>query len=301
MLKSLMPLLQKLLARPIAREATRAMDASAPVTGRALGKMRQELADSTGGALDIEEATITQTPDGASVQARVRAQRRVENLRAVREEARENVRTENIDPEPLDPDWESQFIDYARDVSSEDLRKIWARILSRELEKPGRTTLRTLSVLKNLSGADARAYVELTRYRIGGFIVHGCIGALDQENLFVTLLDAGLLHPPPVAPQIETDDSGWHQLGDHGNHNLLIQGPPKTGFDNREFPAASLTLAGRELAFLCPAGENREYLACVARALAKKQCVLWAAPMRRSPRGGREYNIETMRKIDPSA
>lgn len=300
LVRDLIGLARQLFAPFFARQESEAMNTSVSARAGTLVEIREKVTGSTGGALDIEEAILSETPDGPSMRVTLRAQRQAGNLKHVYEEAQENVKTENVDPQPLDPDWESRFIDYVRDVSPRGLQKIWARILSGELEKPGRTSLRTLSILRNLSSGDAHAFVELMQYRIDNFIVDDCIKETDWAKHTARLLDAGLLHPMmSVGPSVTTDDAGQNMLGQYGNYCLVIKGPPKTKLDFLTFSSTSLTIAGMELAFLCPINENWEYLSRVAHMLMEKQCSLFAAPVIRDPDGTLKYSAATLKKIEP--
>ena len=69
------------------------------------------------------------------------------------------------DHEP-DPDWTARFFDYAQDVSSEDMQKIWAKILAGEVENPGRTSLRTLDTLRNMTKRDAEMFRDMCDFVI---------------------------------------------------------------------------------------------------------------------------------------
>ena len=57
-----------------------------------------------------------------------------------------------------------------QDVTSEHMQRIWAKILAGEVETPGRTSLRTLSILKNMTQQDARSFEEVSRFVFGDFI-----------------------------------------------------------------------------------------------------------------------------------
>ena len=60
-----------------------------------------------------------------------------------------------VSEDPVDKDWISRFFDECKDVSNEDLQKVWARILAKEVASPGSCSRKTLSILKDLSAKDA--------------------------------------------------------------------------------------------------------------------------------------------------
>lgn len=52
------------------------------------------------------------------------------------------------DHEP-DHDWNARFFSELQDVSSQDIQLLWSKVLAGEVERPGSTSVRTLSILSN--------------------------------------------------------------------------------------------------------------------------------------------------------
>ena len=137
------------------------------------------------------------------------------------------------DHEP-DPDWTARFFEGVRDVSSADMRKIWAKVLSGEVEEPGRTSLRTLSILKDMSQKDAEAFAALMEYRISEFIFEGWVEpsiASELRSSFKILLHTGLVYPvhPTVFSMrdLVLGDDGEY-VEEYCGHVLRVVGPPGT-------------------------------------------------------------------------
>ena len=61
---------------------------------------------------------------------------------------------------------ESSFIDYAKDVSDDEMRLIWSRILSGELNKPNSISVMTLETLRNMSKRDAEIFHKLANFAV---------------------------------------------------------------------------------------------------------------------------------------
>lgn len=55
-----------------------------------------------------------------------------------------------VGDDEIDRDWTARFFNDVQDVSSEEMHVLWGRTLAGEVERPGRTRLRTLGVLGNL-------------------------------------------------------------------------------------------------------------------------------------------------------
>lgn len=66
----------------------------------------------------------------------------------------------------IDPDWWARFIDYAKDVSDDEMRLIWSRILSGELSKPNSISVMTLETLRNMSKHDAEIFHKLANFTV---------------------------------------------------------------------------------------------------------------------------------------
>lgn len=66
----------------------------------------------------------------------------------------------------IDPDWWARFVDYAKDVSNDEMRLIWSRILSGELNKPNSISAMTLETLRNMSKHDAEIFHKLANFTV---------------------------------------------------------------------------------------------------------------------------------------
>ena len=80
--------------------------------------------------------------------------RRQNNIESIINKAVKSL-PETVSSEPVDQDWVSRFFDECKDVSNEELQKVWARILAKEVASPGSCSRKTLSILKDLSAKDA--------------------------------------------------------------------------------------------------------------------------------------------------
>ena len=65
-----------------------------------------------------------------------------------------------LDHEP-DHDWTARFFNEIQDVSSEEMQLLWAKVLAGEVERPGSTSIRTLSILRNLDQATSDLFRKL--------------------------------------------------------------------------------------------------------------------------------------------
>ena len=82
--------------------------------------------------------------------------------------------TEVPDHEP-DHDWTARFFNSIQDVSSEEMQTLWAKILAGEVERPGSTSTRTLSILRDLDQTTANLFRTLCSLALTIFLPNGSI------------------------------------------------------------------------------------------------------------------------------
>ena len=110
------------------------------------------------------------TPDGIRQRIDFQECKRQANIVSTIQEAASNLGEREVPNHEPDPDWTARFFDCVQDVSSADMRMLWSKMLSGEVESPGRTTLRTLESLRNLTSREARIFNEVCKYVIFDFI-----------------------------------------------------------------------------------------------------------------------------------
>lgn len=106
------------------------------------------------------------------IQQRLIAQeaRRQENIdQTVREAA--GFLPETVTDDKPDPDWTTAFFNIVQDVSSTEMRTLWAKILSGEVAKPGTYSRRTLEIMKSLSAEEAKNFQRLHGFIFGNYVV----------------------------------------------------------------------------------------------------------------------------------
>ena len=124
------------------------------IIAEAQAKARQTIdatTESGRGIVEITRGDITQSIE-------FQGRKRLANSSSVVESAADELSDKEVADHEPDPDWTARFFDCVQDVSSEDMQKIWARILAGEVESPGRTSLRTLDTLRNMTKTDAAMF-----------------------------------------------------------------------------------------------------------------------------------------------
>lgn len=82
---------------------------------------------------------------------KIRHQKNIENIAQQAPEMLPPVASD----EPVDQDWTADFLENCKNVSSEEMQSIWARILAGEVAQPGSFSKRTLAFVKTLSKPEA--------------------------------------------------------------------------------------------------------------------------------------------------
>ena len=77
-------------------------------------------------------------PEGIAQRIEFQEKKRQANIVSVVRDAAVDLGNREVPEHEPDPDWTARFFDCVQDVSSEDMRKLWAKILSGQVEEPGR-------------------------------------------------------------------------------------------------------------------------------------------------------------------
>lgn len=113
---------------------------------------------------DDAQLSLAERAQSREQHQQARQQQNIEQITA--HAAEDLTHEESVSESPVDPDWISTFFEAAKHVSNDEMQLIWARILSGEVKNPGSFSLRTLSLLRNLSTAEAKLFAQVSRYGI---------------------------------------------------------------------------------------------------------------------------------------
>ena len=145
----------RLAAAPIDAEVRRIEAESEAETSAIIAKAQSEARQYTIAPNAEVRGTVGITRDDVMQRIEFQERKRLTNVASVVEDAAEELGDKEVPDHEPDPDWTSRFFNEVQDVSSEDMQKIWAKILAGEVESPGRTSLRSLDILRNLTQQDA--------------------------------------------------------------------------------------------------------------------------------------------------
>ena len=208
--------------------------------------------------------------------AEFQARKRLMNIKTIAGHAAEELGDTEVPDHDPDPDWVARFFDGAQDVSSEELQKLWGKILAGEIKSPGQTSLRTLSILRNMTQQEAKDFLALMRFRIGSVIFDdGAQKVLSNfSSLMIDFSHIGLLSGFGDSWEVTLNSDGvWGAA--HYGYGLIIEGPPDLQIHSlMSFSVSLITHTGRELAALCHHEPDFLYLSHFAKFLEKQNCKL---------------------------
>ena len=246
---------------------------SLKIIAEAQARARQSLetmSESEHGRLEITRDDITQSIE-------FQGRKRLANAKAVVEGAADELGDTKVADHEPDPDWVARFFDHVQDVSSEDMRRIWAKILAGEVENPGQTSLRTLDTLKNMAKVDAELFSGICDFVIrGDFVFYDSSMEEIKPLVYGRLLylqECGLLSiGPNLRLRFEFDEAGFITL-DHQKSALMIT-RDREATGRLEIPAVRLTTVGQELSRLAQPTLQMRYLQMLATYLKSNNCRL---------------------------
>lgn len=111
-------------------------------------------------ALVIQDDANALLLERAKARLEAKEVRRQENIEAVVGIAADALPDE-VSKENVSPDWVTRFFDKCQDVSDEQMRRLWGRLLAGEVAAPGSYSLRTLESVALLSELEARNFARL--------------------------------------------------------------------------------------------------------------------------------------------
>ena len=187
---------------------------------------------------------------------------------------------EKVSDKPVHPDWTARFIESVKDVSDETAQKMWSSILAGEVETPGKTSLRTLDVLKNMSQQEAQEFERLAQFTLSGGAVYYPV-QFDNEVAQrilpyprkIHMQECGLIHHEINAgTKFSRCKSAFLTIGTFAFG--LLPRPPLDIFD-LPLPGFSISAAGQEIARHIPARAPEVwYLRAIAKFVESKGVVL---------------------------
>ncbi len=170
--------------------------------------------------------------------------------------------------EPISDDFLNSFEKFCEDASSEDMQRLWARVLAGELKRPGSFSRRALRVLYDLDSGTAKLFETAAYDVVGGIML---LAEEEQDRQLVPTLEleaAGLLTGAGgvLAYNINADDRGLAFV-EGETLALVIAAPAKHKMSLNALP---LSAVGKQLLTLLPKCDQQSKLRAIAEQVRSK-------------------------------
>ena len=252
------------------------------------------------------------------------AEKQMGNVAAVVHEAKNLLGDTEVPDVQVDHDFSAHFFDGVKDVSSAQLRSIWAALLAGEIKFPGESSLRTLNVLKGLRQSELHIFNRIALYVIddgekaaifNSFRQRAHLaGEQNRKELInyeedLRLQESGLFMSGEGAIW-RPDNNLWGEccgvmLAPLQKDSTDMEATDTEATDTEEknkvgIPVVVLTQAGREIArckaFL-PDEADEDYLACIAGYCKLQGYELYAANILKRGKTLLEHSLEEWRFV----
>ncbi len=179
----------------------------------------------------------------------------------------------------IDLDWVERWKEYAQDTHAQDVQKLWASVLAKEVLKPGSVSLMSLDFLRNLSSSDLELIKIAAKYSFDTFIYREAKGYFTEDIhyvMFERLEEMGLI-------QDVKRGGGWKLFIEQGasieSCNTVLRCHNKALFvevlypgQGLSLPVFAMTLLGREVLSVTGVDADMAYLWAVANDIKSKGC-----------------------------
>ena len=258
------------------------------------------------GGNEAGTAMVEISESGIRQRLEFQEKKRQHNIVSVVRGAASDLEDTTVADRKPDPDWTARFFGAVQDVSSVEMQQIWARILSGEVQQSGRTSLRTLDVLKNMSRNDAGLFEGIASFVIDDFVFYENKENAQDLIAYDTLLhleDCGLANIGPfltIQLHLRSNENGW--MGIYQDRVLRIQeATPGVGASPLPVPCVALTIAGKELLQVTKRRFRNDYLHRFAGFLHEKNCRLSHSKIVKRLASGEVRYLKRFKSIEPQS
>lgn len=182
--------------------------------------------------------------------------------------------------EDIDFDWIMRFFDAVGNISNEELQQLWGKVLAGEIRSPGKCSLRTLDIIRNMSANEAGIFNKLCSLVVHSgdcsFIFSNGFQEYDGINRYskACIQKEGFVYSSDIIPMIEcglvsvenalsTDFKTEKTLAFY-NKSIICLAIDETQTNDFTIEPYYLTSSGVELYHIISAGatfqENRDYM-----------------------------------------
>lgn len=218
--------------------------------------------------LALADSRIVEAETSKRIQERINAKevRRQNNIDSVVEQTASLLVGADVSDKPVDQDWSIRFFDIVQDISREEMKTLWAKILSKEIERPSSFSLRTLELLRNISYDEASLFMKICDFVLGegNCFLFNEDGVLEKHGFryvdIARLTEIGLLQSGTFV--IKSYESNPTEMTKtpviYGNNVFILSIPPAT--KKIDIPVVLLSQPGCEIYGLIDSKSNKDYI-----------------------------------------
>ncbi|AZZ75255.1 hypothetical protein CCX46_08865 [Pseudomonas sp. RU47] len=196
-----------------------------------------------------------------------------------------NRSSSKVSGKDIEKDWMYRWKNLVGEVSSEEMHRLWGRLLAEEIEQPGTFSMRCLDFIKNLSQHEAKL-VELISTVSFNDIVWGDLDVLEASGVtfdqLMELQDLGILSGVEAEDlsttfgSVDKSDKPYRTFFVISNEKALVV---KAASNESELVVTSfmVTRLGQQLLTLSGAEANLEYYHLLAKDIVKQGYAVYMA------------------------
>lgn len=202
--------------------------------------------------------------------------RRQNNIDTVVEAAAEDLKGKDVSEDPVSEDWATRFFGIVQDVSQEEMKVIWSKILAKEIERPSTFSMRTLETLRNLSAEEADLFVKIAPFVMqqNSHFIFNESDALSKCGIhyvdIAKLTECGLLQPGTFVKKIYESEPDRDSITAIINCRYVVFMTLPQGTNKVGIPITLLSQTGIELYGLLEPETNLDYIKSLAEYVKKK-------------------------------
>jgi hypothetical protein len=182
--------------------------------------------------------------------------RKQKNIDAVTKIAAEQLKDEKtVSSNPVDEDWAVRFFNIVEDVSDEQMRQLWGKVLAGEVKTPNSFSIHTIEFLKNMTKAEAELFSKIANYVIisnnSPFIFKGDSDKFLDKNGFIfehrlMLIELGLIQAETdIVRRFQPCSEDVDKIFTSGKY--VVKATKKANTPLYEIPILRMTRIGKEL------------------------------------------------------
>ena len=245
---------------------------------------------------DSVHGVLETSPEGITQRIEYQEQKRQANIYSVVQETARELGDKDVSQHEPDHDWAARFFACVQDVSSENMRRIWAKILAGEIETPGATSVRTLATLRNLTSSEAKVFSEIAKFRIGNFVHPGLKASSDRYTLPL-MEEVGLIRSTHEDTNFISVATNLEVIHRESRYILVVEAQPSAFINLR---GHDLTRPGKEIAQCIEPEPDMQFLGQIAHYFRENSFTLKIAnDVFCDSRGEWNYNPDYLRVIQP--